>query len=178
MLMTVVYTHHKKMGEHLLGTSGIIFKGKSLNCFVNGHLVANISCMPGRWISFLSCYLIIPFLTKKSCFYLKKELFPPKLAHLSIIKTMLKSLYIYGVIISHPWGPHTNLMEGTIRTLVDVRSVPGKTKLQKCYQSSTSMTEFPCIISVRIHFSQHFTRLIWKCKHLTVLPFFFLVKSE
>lgn len=44
--MTVVYTHHKKMGEHLLGTSGIIFKGKSLDHFVNGHLVANISYMP------------------------------------------------------------------------------------------------------------------------------------
>lgn len=123
--MTVVYTHHKN-GECLLRTVEIIFKRKSLDHFVNGHLVANISCIPlgdeCHLVKLLSNNILFH---KKFCFFLRKEHFLPQLAHL---KTALKSLYIHGVIISHPWGPHTNLMEEqTVRTLADVLSISGKT---------------------------------------------------
>lgn len=67
------------MGECLLGTSGIIFEGKSLDHFVNGHLVANISCMPlGDEFHLAKLLSDNTLFHKKICFYLKKELFPPK----------------------------------------------------------------------------------------------------
>lgn len=110
----------------MLRTLGIIFKGKSLDHFANGHLVANISCIPlgdeFHLVKLLSNNILFH---KKFCFFLKKEYFLPKLAHL---KTVLKSLYIHGVIIYHLWGPHTNLVEEqTIKTLEDALSISGKT---------------------------------------------------
>lgn len=91
------------MGECLLGTLGIIFKGKSLDHFVNGHLATNISCTPlGDEFCLVKMLFDNTLFHRKFCFYLKKEHFQPKQAHLSVLKTMLKSLYIYSVIISHP----------------------------------------------------------------------------
>lgn len=83
-------------------TLGIIFKEKSLDHFVNGQLVANISCIPlGDAFCLVKLLSDNTLSHKKFSFYLKKEHFLPKLAHLSVLKTMFKSLCIYGIIISH-----------------------------------------------------------------------------
>lgn len=64
------------MGECLLGTLGIIFKGKSLDHFVNGHLATNISCTPlGDEFCLVKMLFDNTLFHRKFCFYLKKEHF-------------------------------------------------------------------------------------------------------